>query len=86
MTEQNHVWIVEEGDYEQRGVVLVAASLDAAVNEIKRMYGPPYRVAWDDLNYDDETSPCLTGHFEGVRGYSTTHTAHYSISKMPLVS
>ena len=54
------VWVVETGDYEQRQVVLVAATVEAAAAELKTLYAarcviPP---AWDEpvVSSDDSAS------------------------------
>jgi hypothetical protein len=70
------VYVVESGDYEQRGVVLVAASVEAAFAAVKAIYGAPYRVHWQQA--DAET---LVGDFEAIDGYSTQHTAYYDVTE-----
>lgn len=72
------VWVVGSGAYEEWDVCGVAESLEAAVEGIKAQYGPPYVVRWKDPQerYGDWS---LTGHFEGVRGYSSKHTASFDI-------
>ena len=41
------VWVVEHGEYEQRGVSFVAASMDAAFDEIIRRHpAPPNKIEW----------------------------------------
>lgn len=41
------VYVVETGDYEQRGVMLIAASLEVAIREIKKEY-VNYEAIWND--------------------------------------
>ncbi len=73
------VWIVESGDYEQRGIDLVAESLEAAIKAIKERYGPPYIVEWDELN-EDKWGLSLTGNFAHVAGKSAEHTGTFEIA------
>lgn len=73
------VWVVESGDYEQRGIRYIAESFDTAVDVVKAAYGPPYRVAW---TVDGQG---LTGTFEAVVGYSIAHTARFDITEYAVV-
>ncbi len=73
------VWIVESGDYEQRGIALVAESLEAAIKAIKDRYGPPYIVEWNALKDEGEWGHSLTGNFAHVTGRSSEHTGTFEI-------
>lgn len=73
------VWVVESGEYEQRSIFLIARSLEAAVTAIKRVYGPPYVVAWDEVRRDGGLW-VLAGDFEAVLGSSIQHRAEYDIT------
>jgi hypothetical protein len=66
------VYVVEEGDYEQRGVVLVAASVESAIRAIKARY-TGYPVSWEA---DGMT---LVGHFNHLVGKCCEHTANFDI-------
>ncbi len=86
------VYLVETGDYEQRHVMLVAVSLQAAVDEIKRVFSAPYIVHWHDLkdeSWQYEGKPYeewgLMGDFERVAGFSTRHTGEFTISSEELI-
>lgn len=72
------VWLIENGYYEDRIVVAVAATIDAAVAHIKSRYGEPYRVEWEPLEIESQVH-VLRGYFEGVAGYSTKHVGEFSI-------
>jgi hypothetical protein len=50
------VWLVESGDYEQRSVILISASLDAAMDELRRRYA----------HYDERNDPNWSGTWELV--------------------
>ena len=82
------VWLIETGEYAQRDVFGVASSLDAAVAYVKRAYGPPYVVEWEDVEQDEWQKEhnwwTLVGNFEGVQGYSTRHRGVYDISPWPV--
>lgn len=67
------VWIVETGDYEQRGVWGVYSSPDVATERIKATYAPPYIVRWEDVRIEVDSFE-LVGHFDAVAGKSTRHT------------
>ena len=74
-----NVYVVETGEYEQRGILCVADSFGAAVDAVKRAYGPPYVVAWQDAD------ACgLRGHFSAVLGYAMEHDADFSITEWPV--
>jgi len=72
------VVVVETGEYEQRYVVLVAASSEAAEAAVKETYRPPYIVSWE-LNERG-----LSGKFSAVLGYSTEHVGQFDFSTYPL--
>lgn len=81
---QESVWLIESGEYEQRGVFGVAESLEAAIAHVKTEFGPPYIVRWEQpkkSDYPEFPMITLTGHFEAVPGYSTEHTADYDITE-----
>ena len=77
------VHVVETGEYEQRFVFGVYASIDAAVRGIKAAYGPPYIVRWHQVE-PGEDFVTLTGDFEAVPDYSIKHRAHFDITEMEL--
>lgn len=72
------VWLVESGEYEQRGVFGVYASVAAAVAGIKDTYSEPYVVSWQALaEVGDEWQ--LVGDFARVPGYCVNHRGVYDI-------
>lgn len=71
------VWVCESGEYENRGINLVAATLQAAIAAIKARYGPPYVVRWDEPKLEKWGDWSLTGHFEVVPGYSIQYTDYF---------
>ena len=77
----DEVWVVESGDYENRGIVLVADSLESAVGAVKTLYEFPYIVRWEDVGEDEVEGGVLVGHFDAVLHYSTKHTAEYEVSR-----
>lgn len=77
------VWVIESGEYEQRGVNGVAASVETAAKFIRAGYGEPYVVKWDaPIQCGDEWE--LHGHFSAVLGYSSDHEAIYTFTKYTL--
>ena len=78
-------WVVESGDYEQRHVVMVAATPEAAVVAIKRMFASPYVVRWEDAAQDADGDWRLVGHFDAVVGYSTQHQSTFEITRYPII-
>lgn len=77
------VWLVESGEYEQRGVDLVGATKASAAAALRRSYGPPYRVEWVD-HLDDPERPHMIGRFEDVAGFSTEHVSWFYFSERPV--
>ena len=77
------VYVVETGEYEQRHVFGVYASLEAAVRGVKETFGAPYIVRWHDLE-PGEDFVTLTGDFERVPNYSTKHRVHFDITETKL--
>lgn len=80
------VFVIETGEYEQRYVVGVAVSVDAAVRSIKETHKqPPYSIEWSapekDTHGDGWT---LQGDFAARAGYSTKHTAFFSMEPFDL--
>jgi hypothetical protein len=73
------VWVIEEGEYEQRHVFGVATSPQAAERMIRATYPEPYVVTWEDLKQRGEEY-VLVGHFSQVPHCSTTHVAEYDIT------
>lgn len=78
------VWIVETGEYEQRGIWGVYASVEAGVAAIKEDYGPPYIVEWADPD-SSAKHLSLVGTFQHVAGYSTAHTASFDFSEYEVI-
>lgn len=85
------VYIIETGEYSQRGVWGVADSVEAAVEHIKAAYPAPYIVSWRELQHEvwgegkyEEWR--LVGDFSAVAGKSTWHTASYDISDVELLT
>ena len=75
------VWVIETGDYEERHVVGVAATVEAGVSWIKALHGRPHEVRWDDLTGDGP----LVGHFSSVPGFSTEHDAEFAFTAFALL-
>jgi hypothetical protein len=78
------VYLVEHGDYEQRGVWGVYVSESAAVAGVKATFAPPYIVKWDEPKRGRDRLR-LTGHFEAVQHYSTQHVGDFDISEWELM-
>jgi len=74
----NTAWLIESGDYEQRGVDGIATSYKSAVELITNRYRNPYIVEWSD------NDGYLLGNFECVPNYSTKHTAQFDITEIPI--
>jgi hypothetical protein len=70
------VWVIESGEYENRGVDGVAISTDAADRFIRARFPAPYIVTWNRV--DDTT---LVGEFEQVLGRSTRHQSTYDFTE-----
>ncbi len=68
MTNQ-YVWVIESGDYADRSVAGVAANVEAAAQHVKKPYGSPYIVRWDEPVREDDEHWSLTGHFSRVPDY-----------------
>lgn len=74
-------WVVESGEYEQRGVYGVYSSLQESVNAIKRRCGPPYIVTWRDpkkSSFGEDYE--LAGHFTGVPRHSGSGPRDWTIT------
>lgn len=78
------VWLVESGDYEDRGVDLIAESPEAAVEALKAMFPPPYRVEWSPIGYRlSRSDDCyIVGMFDAVQGHSSAHTRCFEMRPM----
>lgn len=74
------VWLVESGEYEQRGVVGIYESLEAAEACIKARYAPPFPdiVRWEPLEQSVD-GWTLTAHFEKLNGYSVGGPSYWDI-------
>ncbi len=70
------VWVVEEGEYEARGIVLIASSQDAVLPALEAEYPAPNIVRWERV--DDN---CVEGHFQEVLHYCTRHTACFEFTE-----
>ena len=89
----SELWQVETGDYEQRYTMFVADSPELAEKRLHATYLAPYKVRWEpmkDTTWEEGDVTYRTfevvGHFEGVQGYSTQHTAEYDISQIEYVT
>jgi hypothetical protein len=61
------VWVVAFCDYEHKSIRDIYDSLQSAIDGVKKIYGPPYIVKWDE--FKEKTDGCyLVGHFEAVQG------------------
>ena len=80
----NEVWVVESGEYEQRGIELVDISPEACEVAIKSRYGEPYKVRWEPLRRIGDGEQELVGYFEAVQHFSTTHTNYFTMTRYPL--
>jgi hypothetical protein len=80
MVGMRQVWVVESGDYEQRGIDVVAKSLDAAVEAVKAMYPPPYEVKWGEVSESGWGQFSLRGDFDAVPGKSTKHETVFTFT------
>ena len=64
------VYVLESGEYDQRTIDGVFSSLDAACESIRRPYGAPYIVQWEDSAKQSGSGRyTYTGHFTRVNGY-----------------
>ena len=78
MTKQEEireVWVVESGEYEQRGIDGIFSSKTKAIEGIKAHYQSPYIVAWETAGTG------LLGHFKEVPNYSTEHSCQFDIER-----
>lgn len=73
------VWVIEHGDYEQRGVWGVASSAEAATKLVRDTF-KSYPVKWDDPICHNERNWTLTGHFKARSGYCAEHSSDYDFS------
>lgn len=78
-----HVWIVEAGDYEQRGIWAVAESVEAAVQSIKDPH-EGYTVRWEGPTGGGDAYQ-LIGHFAGDPGKAIKHDACFDIDRHDVV-
>jgi hypothetical protein len=81
---QKIVWVIETGDYEERRVVGVARSVDAAASLIKRRYLAPYIVEWKEPKQDRNGDWSMMGHFGQVFEHSIKHSVRYDFLAFPL--
>ena len=70
------VYVVEEGDYEARSIVLIVSSPDAMLPALEAEYPAPYIVRWERIDED-----CVAGHFLQVPGYSADHTSYFECTE-----
>lgn len=82
------VWVVESGDYEQRGIDLIAESVEAAVAALKARYGSPYIVEWGEIEERSGVTQgnpwrelTLKARHSHVPGYAVGHTNTYTFSE-----
>ncbi len=75
--------IVETGEDSDRYIVLVGSSLAIAIAGVKRIFGDPYIVRWED--HDGDIKSPLIGHFEPVAGYSTRHCGQFEFTEYDVV-
>jgi len=78
------VWVIETGEYEQRGIFGIAISVEAAIKHIKEVYGPPYRVRWGELIKHDSDCYEIGGRFADVPDYACSHTEGFEITRYEL--
>ena len=87
----SEVWVVEQGDYSDRMVWLVADSHEAAVQAVKGLFQDPYVVDWYAPIYTPQAtnghgpSYTLSGVFARVDGFAVAHTARFEITRYDLI-
>ena len=77
------VYVIEHGEYEDRCISGIAASLDAAVKFVKTTYSSPYIVRWEELVHRESGKSeywTLSGNFSAVQGYSIEHKGEFDIT------
>ncbi len=79
------VWLVETGDYEQRTITGIYDSLEVAIDNIKRPYGPPYKVVWQEPILTEDGAE-LTGIFSYVANYCGDGPTSWTILKRDVVT
>jgi hypothetical protein len=75
-----YVWIIESGDYEQRGVDGVASTPEAAIAWLKK----DSKGRWDEPVMCDDECWTITGHWEFEMGVSSKHSREFQISRYQL--
>jgi hypothetical protein len=54
MTDTETVWLVWSGEYDARGVLFVATTLEAAVAHLKAIYATPDVGTWGAVGTQDD--------------------------------
>ena len=74
------IWVIESGEYEQRGVDGVALSPDHGLQFLQDRYKDPYVVKWLPLERNGNGAS-VTGQFEAVQGFSIKHTCRFDMTE-----
>lgn len=72
------VWVMEDGDYEDRTIYGVFSSPATAQEYLERTFDI---VEWEPVRDLGDERLMITGHFESTRGFSTKHTAHFELTR-----
>lgn len=84
------IWICESGEYEQRGIDFVCASVESGVAHLKAKYSTPYIVTWDEAveerRGDRHVSFKVVGHFQCVIGLSSKHNCEFEFTEYEVLA
>ena len=77
------IWAAEHCDYGSSPHAFYRSPEEGLAAELA-VFGPPYVVRWSEVARGDEEWS-WSGDFEQVLHYSTQHTAHFTLTRHPLL-
>lgn len=81
------IFVCESGEYEQRSIDFVCATIESGIARLKEIYKDPYVVKWGEPVKDSYweangiTQYTIIGDFEAVLGKSIKHRAEFSFTQ-----
>ena len=79
------VWVVISDGYEQREISGVFSDSSRAIAFLKKTYGEPYVVTWDQP-MTSESQVVIVAHFDYVPQYTVQHSREFTITKWKIDS
>jgi len=74
------IWVVESGEYTNRGVDFLAVSIETALAHMRKTYQAPYVVSWEELEQEDENHWSVSIRWTAAQDYSVNYWKYFDLT------